>query len=153
MSIVHCQLSIKFQFSVPRSDTERRRAKTTTHILRTTWLPALRANSNLLHCCVNLISVLYDRRASDTGMDHRPLSTPFYHTPGGGGKQKKQFPRFPRGKPGRKLTRWYFGRGRSRKPPGAYRSIRWLSRHPYTARGWNRGYPPGTGPGSRGAAG
>ena len=29
------------------NDTERRRAKTTTHILRTTWLSALPTNSNL----------------------------------------------------------------------------------------------------------
>ena len=48
--IVNCQLSIvnsgraaKFQFGAPKNDTERRRAETTTHILRTTWPPALRA--------------------------------------------------------------------------------------------------------------
>ena len=49
LSIVNCQFGevAKFQFMEPRSDTERRRAETTTHILRTTWPPALRANSNL----------------------------------------------------------------------------------------------------------
>ena len=34
---------------------ERRRAKTTTHILRTTWPPALRANSNFYLCYLNSI--------------------------------------------------------------------------------------------------
>ena len=47
LSIVNCQFGevAKFQFGAPKNDTERRRAETTTHILRTTWPPALRANS------------------------------------------------------------------------------------------------------------
>ena len=45
LSIVNCQFgeAAKFQFIEPRGDTERRGAETTTHILRRTWLPALRA--------------------------------------------------------------------------------------------------------------
>ena len=37
----------KFLFGAPKNDTERVREETITHISRTTWLPALRANSNL----------------------------------------------------------------------------------------------------------
>ena len=39
-----------------KNDTERRRAKTTTVILRTTWPPALRVNSNLSVCCAEPIT-------------------------------------------------------------------------------------------------
>ena len=38
----------KYQFTAPRNDTERRRAKTITPIYRTTWPPALRANSQFV---------------------------------------------------------------------------------------------------------
>ena len=49
LSIVNCQFgeAAKFQFIEPHSDTERVREGTITHIQRTTWPPALRANSNL----------------------------------------------------------------------------------------------------------
>ena len=52
LSIVNCQFgeAAKFQFIEPRGDTERRRAETATHILRTAWPPALRANSDLSFC-------------------------------------------------------------------------------------------------------
>ena len=48
LSIVNCQFgeATKFQFVASKNDTERVREGTITHIQRTAWLPALRANSN-----------------------------------------------------------------------------------------------------------
>ena len=54
----------KLQFVHEKNDTERVRAETTTQILRTTWPPALRANSNLSVCL----------RKTITGMIHPPAA-------------------------------------------------------------------------------
>ena len=47
----------KFQFAEPQNDTERVREFTITQMKCTTWPPALRANSNLPHCCFKPISI------------------------------------------------------------------------------------------------